>query len=160
MSEASPRSPSLLEEASYLVGNVARIGHRLLEQAFAEHEVRLPHYAVLSTLADFGPMAQHELAERLDGNQSHLVGYVDHLQQRGLVYRGRDQRDRRRQLVALTPGGQALVAPLHELARNVDAQLLQALEPAEQATLTALLGKVLCDEDRRRAHDARPGVQR
>lgn len=47
--------PSLLAPPSYLVGNVARIGHRLLLHALAEHDLRVPHAAILPALCDFGP---------------------------------------------------------------------------------------------------------
>src|ERR687896_887656 len=101
MDAAEIRPPSLLALPSYLAGNVARIGHRRLIEALAERELRLAHYAVLAALSDFGALAQHELADRLDLNRSHLVGYVDHVEQRGLVRRDRDPDDRRRIRVTL-----------------------------------------------------------
>jgi DNA-binding MarR family transcriptional regulator len=48
------------------------------------------HAAILAALSDFGPLAQYELADRLDIQRSHLVGYVDLLEQRELVQRERD----------------------------------------------------------------------
>lgn len=50
--------------------------------------LRLVHAAILAALSDFGPLAQYELADRLDIQPSHLVGYVDLLVQRELVQRG------------------------------------------------------------------------
>lgn len=66
------------------------------------HDLRLPHFALLTGLAEFGPLAQHDLADRLGLNRSHLVGYLDEVERRGLVARERDPEDRRRQRVALT----------------------------------------------------------
>src|SRR5690606_21562255 len=86
-------------------------GSRLIA-VLAEHDLRLQHFAVLMALADFGPLAQHELAERLGLNRSHRVGYLDEIQDRGLVGRRRDPADRRRQHVTLTEDGAALVAKL------------------------------------------------
>jgi DNA-binding MarR family transcriptional regulator len=107
---------SLLALPSYLAGNVARTGHRLLLEALAEHDLRLAHFAVLAALADFGPLAQHELADRLDINRSHLVGHLDHVEQRGLVARDGDPDNRRRQRVALTAAGSALLRDLGPVA--------------------------------------------
>lgn len=141
------RPPSLLALPSYLAGNVARIGHRLLLRALAERDLRLQHAAILAALYDFGPLAQHELADRLDVQQSHLVGCVDLLEQRVLVQRERDHEDRRRQNVALTTAGRALWRRLQRVAERFQAQFLDVLSESERETLLALLYRVL------RAHD-------
>lgn len=150
MAAAEIRPPSLLALPSYLAGNVARIGHRLLLEALAEHELRLAHFAVLAALSDFGPLAQHELADRLDVNRSHLVGYVDHIEQRGLVRRDRDPDDRRRQRVALTPAGRALLRVLQTVAVRSQAEFLEALSESEREALLAMLRRVLRANDEAR----------
>ena len=150
---AEIRPPSLLALPSYLAGNVARIGHRLLLEALAEHDLRLAHFAVLAALSDFGPLAQHELADRLDINRSHLVGYVDEIEQRGLVRRDRDPEDRRRQRVALTAGGRKLLRDLGAVAKRSQADFLSALSGSERETLLALLRKVLDASDEARLAD-------
>ncbi len=50
------RPPTLLALPSYLAGHVARIGHRALVEALKEYDLRLPHFAVLVGLGDFGPL--------------------------------------------------------------------------------------------------------
>lgn len=141
------RPPTLLGLPSYLAGNVARIGHRLLFAALSEHDLRLAHFAVLTALSDFGPLAQHELADRLDLNRSHLVGYVDDIERRGLVRRDRDPEDRRRQRVALTGSGRTLLASLLEFADRSQTEFLQVLSEPERETLISLLGRVLRADD-------------
>jgi DNA-binding MarR family transcriptional regulator len=156
MDAAETRPPSLLALPSYLAGNVARIGHRLLLGALAENELRLAHFAVLVGLSDFGPLAQHELADRLDINRSHLVGYVDHIEQRGLVRRDRDPADRRRQRVALTAAGRALLRDLRPVAERSQAEFLQVLSKSERQTLLVLLRRVLDASDEARLADRGP----
>lgn len=149
MEDTEYRPPTLLALPSYLAGTVARIGHRLLVEALAEHDLRLPHFAVLSALADFGPLAQHELADRLAINRSHLVGYLDVVEQRGFVQRERDLQDRRRQRVALTAAGRAEQRCLGEVAHRSQAEFLQVLSESERQTLIMLLRRVLnADEPR------------
>jgi DNA-binding MarR family transcriptional regulator len=143
------RPPTLLDLPSYLAGAVARVGHRLLVEALGQHDLRLPHFAVLTALSDFGPVAQHELADRLAINRSHLVGYLDDIEQRGLVQRERDPADRRRQHVALTPRGRTQLRRLHKVARHSQAEFLQALSEPERQTLVTLLRRVLSAADRR-----------
>jgi len=118
MEDREMRPPTLLALPSYLAGHVARIGHRGLVAALAEVDLRLPHFAVLTGLSDFGPLAQHALADRLGLNRSHLVGYLDLLERRGFVRRERDPEDRRRQRVALTADGLALVGRLQDVAHR------------------------------------------
>lgn len=145
------RPPSLLALPSYLASHVARIGHEALVSRIAEYDLRLPHFATLTALADFGPLPQHELADRLGLNRSHLVGYLDTVEQRALVRRDRDPEDRRRQVVALTPEGGRLQRELLEVAeRSQDAFLAELSEP-ERATLVKLLGRVLLADDEARA---------
>jgi DNA-binding MarR family transcriptional regulator len=153
------RPPSLLALPSYLAGNVARVGHRLLLDVLAEHDLRLPHTAILAALSDFGPLAQHEIADRLDIQRSHLVGYVDVLEQRGLVQRARDRTDRRRQTVTITRTGRALWERLQRVAQRSQAELLDALSEPERQTVLALLRRVLNAHDAtrmRRLSDAAP----
>src|SRR3954447_1381260 len=122
MDDRLNRPPTLLALPSYVAGNVARIGHRLLFEALTEHDLRLVHFAILTALSDFGPLAQHELADRLNVNRSHLVGYLDEIERRKLVRRDREPGDRRRQQVALTPAGRKLLGPLQDVARRSQAE--------------------------------------
>ncbi|MGW5276253.1 MarR family winged helix-turn-helix transcriptional regulator [Streptomyces sp. NPDC004044] len=145
------RPPSLLALPSYLASHVARIGHDALISGIAEHGLRLPHFAALTALADFGALPQHELADRLGLNRSHLVGYLDTIEKRGLVRRDRDPLDRRRQVVALTAEGRRLQRELRDVAERSQTAFLADLSPAERATLSALLRRVLVADDRARA---------
>ncbi|MET7309781.1 MULTISPECIES: MarR family winged helix-turn-helix transcriptional regulator [unclassified Streptomyces] len=143
MDDAQSRPPSLLALPSYLASHVARIGHLLLVDALAEHDLRLPHFAVLTGLSDFGPLAQHDLADRLGLNRSHLVGYLDTVEERGLIRRERDPDDRRRQRVALTAAGVELQQRLQQLAQDSQRKFLDVLTESERSTLMELLGRVL-----------------
>jgi DNA-binding MarR family transcriptional regulator len=150
MDDFQTRPPSLLALPSYLASHVARIGHRALVEALAEQDLRLPHFAVLTGLSDFGSLAQHELADRLGFNRSHLVGYLDEIERRGLVQRDRDPDDRRRQRVTLTPSGATLVRRLQEVAQRSQREFLQVLSEPERETLIALLHRVLRTDDEAR----------
>lgn len=147
MEHSEPRPPTLLALPSYLAGHVARIGHRKLADALAEHDLRLPHFAVLAGLSDFGPLAQHDLADRLRLRRPHLGGYIDQIERLGLVRRERDPQDRRRQRVALTPAGTRLVRHLTKVAGAAQDDLLVGLSEAERDTLTELLRRVVSADD-------------
>lgn len=150
VSDEDFRPPSLLALPSYVASKVGRIGHDLLFVALADDDLRLSHYAVLLALSDYGPLAQHELADRLELNRSHLVGYVDLLEQRGFVERERDPADRRRQLVALTADGRRAVERFGRVAQRSQAEFLSMLSAREREQLIGLLRRVLLAHDRER----------
>lgn len=145
------RPPSLLALPSYLAGHVARIGHDALVEAVSRHGLRLPHFATLTALADFGPLPQHALADRLGFQRSHLGGYLDTVEERGLVRRTRDPADRRRQVVELTDEGTALQRRLWRVAERSQDSFLRGLTQEERDTLTTLLRRLLEADDRARA---------
>lgn len=150
MKDGATRPPTLLTLPSYLVSHVANIGPRRLLEALTELDLRPPHFAVLTALTDLGPLAQHELADRLGLNRSHLVGYLDDVERQGLVQRARDREDRRRQRVALTPSGRTLQRRLLAVAKRSQAEYLKVLSEPERQTLIALLRRVLVADDEAR----------
>jgi MarR family transcriptional regulator, lower aerobic nicotinate degradation pathway regulator len=151
---AVPRPPSLLEQPSYLASQASKYGRRHLERVLREYGLALTHHAVLSALDDLGPLSQQELADSLDIDKSHLVGPIDHLEERGLVNRSRDASDRRRNQVALTPAGKKLVGELQRAGRRSQRGFLDALSAAEQETLVSLLRRVLAANDAARLAEA------
>lgn len=155
-SEDPIRPPSLLVLPSYVAASLGRIGSHGFSDALAEHGLSLPHNAILTALADFGPLAQHELADRLDIQRSHLVGYLDGLEDRGLAQRTRDAEDRRRQIVTLTKTGRALQRRLQRTAERSQARFLATLSDEEQQTLVTLLNRVLRAHDEARLREPPP----
>lgn len=152
MSEPLLRPPSLLGLASYLAGSVARVGHASLVAALGGHGLRLPQYAVLAALHDFGALAPHELATRLHTDRSHISTYLEALVDRGYVQRIPDPADRRRQTVTLTSHGATAFAELQAAAAASQDGLLDDLSAAEQHTLRTLLTRVITSADAASRH--------
>lgn len=137
------RPPTLRGIPSYLAGNVARAATRRLSRALADDGLRLSHHAVLVALRDLGPLAQYEIADRLDVDRSQVVGFVDRLERNGFVVRSRDAGDRRRMLISITAEGVSAEGRVTDAARSVQSLLFDALSPAEQVQLVGLLQRVL-----------------
>jgi DNA-binding MarR family transcriptional regulator len=142
-SSTSSRAPTLLATPTYVLGKLGSHGQRLTQQAIADQGLLLPHFSVLTTLDDLGPLAQHDLAARLGLNSSHLVGYVDELEHRKALRRERDPEDRRRQMVSLTPTGRRLLARLRTPIDALQQQFLAVLTPHERDVLMDLLLRLL-----------------
>jgi DNA-binding MarR family transcriptional regulator len=150
------RPPSLARRPAYLATQVSKAALRLLTDAFAEHDVRPAHFGVLATLDDLGALCQRDLCDRLDIDKSHMVGFVDDLEGRGLVDRERDDADRRRYRVAISPAGRVLLADLRRVHAASQAPLFGHLSSEQVETLAELLGSVVQRADLLRLGPAEP----
>jgi len=128
---------------SWLVGKVALHAQRLVADALAHSGLRRSHYAVLAALDEQGPLSQAELGRRVWMDRSDLHGIVNDLESEGLVARGRDPRDRRRNLVELTPDGTAALEQLDAEIETAQRALLEPLSAAERRTLRTLLTRLV-----------------
>lgn len=110
----------------------------------AELDLQLPHYAVLACIAEFEPLSQQQVCDRLSMDRADMVGFVDHLERDvDAVVRTRDKADRRQYLLTTTPEGRDLLARADERAGQASAGYFSALTPAEIETMTSLASRVL-----------------
>jgi len=83
--------------------------------------------------------SQSELAREVAMDDSAMVAIIDELEERGLALRSRSATDRRRNSLALTPDGEALMTEMIGCAMGVEGPIRDALSEEELATLIALL---------------------
>jgi DNA-binding MarR family transcriptional regulator len=141
------RTPALVSTPTYLLSKLGTLGQRLTQRAIVDEALLLPHISVLTTLHEFGPLAQNDLAKRIGINTSHLVGYVDDLENRGAVRRERDLSDRRRQIVSMAPAGEGLLRRAQDSIDEVQERLLADLSEQQRTMLMDLLLRVLARAD-------------
>lgn len=124
---------------SWLLSHASAIGSRLVDDALAADGVRRQDYRVLVALDEAGAASQADLGRAVWLDRSDLHGVVTELEGQGFLERERDPADRRRNIVRLTPKGQATLQRLH--ARVDDAQdlLLTPLSAADRNELVRLL---------------------
>jgi DNA-binding MarR family transcriptional regulator len=127
------------ELPSWLVNQVALEANRLL----AEAGVSKQRVAVLSALAERGPSSQAELGRTVWMDRSDMHAVLRALEDEGLVARTQDARDRRRNVVSLTPAGERALADLRKRVNGVQHKLLEPLSAAERRELLRLLHRVL-----------------
>lgn len=111
-------------------------------QSAVRGEATKQELLALGVLGQSGPLRMSDLAERLGIGQSAVTPVVDRLEARGLARRTRSQADRRVWLVELTPEGEEVFAEEDAVYREVAAAMLAPLDPAERATLAALMDKI------------------
>jgi DNA-binding MarR family transcriptional regulator len=118
-------------------------------QAYESSGLSPYDHSVLALLDEDPCETQAMIADALGYDRSHLVGVLDDLEARELIERRRDPADRRRHLVRLTPAGKEAVERLRIVARQVDDEFFEALDPDERAQLTALLTRIAVHHDPR-----------
>jgi DNA-binding MarR family transcriptional regulator len=74
-----------------------------------------------------------------------LTGVLDRMEERGLVRRERDHRDRRIWRIWLTELGQQLQEELPPIAQDIREQAMQGISKAEQERLSQLVDRAIAN---------------
>lgn len=136
--------PRLTRWPVWVLGRVYQDGKKAIGAALAELDLHLPHFAVLACIAEFEPLSQQQVCERLAMDRADMVGFVDHLERDlGAVVRTRDEADRRRYILTTTPAGRELLDRADERAGQATAEHFSVLTPDEVQTMTRLALRVL-----------------
>ena len=99
----------------------------------AADETTLAQYRALVVLASRGPQRVGDLAGVLGVAPSTAGRMSDRLLRKGLIRRHRARQDRRAVQVSITAGGRAVVAEATARRRELIAEILGRVSPAEQA---------------------------
>jgi DNA-binding MarR family transcriptional regulator len=140
LAESFPVGSSL--PAAVLIARIARLVRSRLEAALGPSGLRQRQLVALSYLRDHGPTRQQALAGSLCMDASTLVCLLNELEDRGLVVRRRDDKDRRRGILELTEEGGAMLAEVDAALAEIDAEILYDLDAAERTELVSLLGRL------------------
>src|SRR5450755_496003 len=92
---------------TWLISQTAIHAHRMLTDELATADARGYDYRLLAALQEFGPASQAALGRRTAVDRSDVVATVNALADRGLVKRTPDPIDRRRNVITITPAGEA-----------------------------------------------------
>lgn len=125
----------------YRVANAVRA--RMEREALGESGLSWTSFTALFVLWVWGPQETRHLAEECGVTKGTLTGVLATLESKGLVVRAAHETDGRLVVVRLTPAGRTLIKRLFPQFNAHETQVVEVLSPAEQATLTRLLRKVL-----------------
>ena len=131
--------PSLAIWTGYLLSRSAQRCRVHFDKLVEPLGIHGRHFSILALLGEGTPLAQVEMSDRLGVDRNTIVLLLDDLEERNLVMRRRDPRDRRAHLVTLTNLGQEVLAQSTEFARRTNDEVLAPLSPEERTQLHALL---------------------
>ena len=139
----------LVASSTFLLKRLGFSAKERAMKAYEEEGLHPYHYAILIALDQGSHETQGSIADALGYDRGQLVGLLDELEERGLVERQRDPKDRRRHLVELTPEGKRTRRRLRALASELEDEFLEPLSNAERDKLYALLLKLAAKHEPR-----------
>ncbi|MEV6348136.1 MarR family transcriptional regulator [Actinoplanes sp. NPDC051851] len=113
------------------------------EPALAPFNVDGRELAVLTLLTVIGAVSQQEISRRLGIDRTTIVALTDTMSEKGLLLRLPDPRDRRKNLIELTPAGRDLHARAAPAIDEVEAAFLAPLAAEDRDKLRELLRAVV-----------------
>jgi len=105
-------------------------------------QLRRLDFTILMLVASNPHVTQRQMSLALDVSAPRLTVVCDKLVERELITRTRSESDRRKQYIALTRKGTALVRKAERIADSMESELLGHLTDVERTLLFQLLEKV------------------
>lgn len=103
------------------------------------HGLSMWGYVVLLALDGEPVRSQSALAEAIHADKTRIIGVLDDLQERALIERTPDPRDRRVRLLSITPEGRRLRNAAQRGIQRSEERLLARLTPQERNTFLKVL---------------------
>ncbi len=119
--------------------------NRALRDELSRDGVTFSQYQHLWQLWIEDHLAQVELSRRIGIEESSSTAAIDQLEQKGLIRRSRDPKDRRRIIVALTAAGKKLEGPLNECAITINRRARLNIPAHEMFNLFDTVRKIIAN---------------
>jgi DNA-binding MarR family transcriptional regulator len=132
-----------LNEGAAAIRAAARKLAWLVETAGAGSSLSAAEFDILQEIFDHGPLDVGDLRARVGSPKQSLARNLNQLEQRKLVTRETDARDRRRRLVTLTPEGHAFSRDATERRRAALRQAFLSSGPDAVAGARRVLAEIL-----------------
>ncbi len=113
-----------------------------MHKHLSDHKLTISQFGVLETLHSLGPLCQKDLGVKILKTGGNITMVVDNLEKRKLVERVRDERDRRKFSIRLTPEGYAVIDRILPVHADIAEQVFSGLSSEEQEDLGRLLERL------------------
>jgi len=108
-----------------------------------QYQITGPQLACLLAIKEYCPLTNANLAKRVYLSPSTVVGIIDRLEEKQLVARQRDSKDRRQVYISITAAGRQLVDAAPSLLQDTLSSALVELPEIEQVSITLALEKLV-----------------
>jgi DNA-binding MarR family transcriptional regulator len=119
------------------------VSNKKLQDDLERLDLTSPQFYVLATIGYAGGLPFGEIGEKMMVTVSNLTGIVDRLEEKRLVVRERDARDRRVVRVTLTDKGMKVYKNTIPLFEKSISQFFSPLNKTQQKELAGLLRKLI-----------------
>ncbi len=127
---------------NFILTKAQRHVNQLFKAELASFGVTPGQYAVLKCLWDENAQTARKIAERLCLDSSTVTGILDRMEQKGLIEKLSDPKDRRALQVVLTDAGRRLEIPVSQAIIDANRKALIDLDAAKGAELKLLLDQI------------------
>ena len=138
----SGEAPAVVGRTAFLLTQVGTHAARRFAERVNELDLAPAHAGILRLVGHSRGLNQRQVADQLGLPASRLVGFVDDLEQLGLLTRERNPADRRNHALELTAKGQTVLTQVGGIAQQHGLELLDALTDDERRELHDLLERV------------------
>jgi DNA-binding MarR family transcriptional regulator len=136
------RDTELAQEIQFLTARLAARGNNHANELLAELDLNVRQFSVLALAASDLKPTQREMSAYVALDPSQIVALVDALEDRNLVKRETDSRDRRSKNIVATDKGKKLYREASAITARAEDEVLDGLSTAERDQLRELLLKV------------------
>lgn len=140
-------APSADSEITWLLHRAAQRMRNVTGEQAETHGLNLRDYIVLSALHKTPDLTQVELARALGLDKTTLMSQLDRLEQRGLIIRRLDARDRRARIPDITKSGSALRAKVASACDRAEAEALHDFNAKQVELLRHVLFEIIGDSE-------------
>jgi DNA-binding MarR family transcriptional regulator len=136
-------APSTL---AFLLSQVGIHASRRFAERISEAGLNPPLFRVLNLVDAAEGRSQQAIGAAIEVPAPRMVALVDELEERGLVERRPDPKDRRVRALYLTRKGRAALARGREIARRHEEELTRGMAVADRERLVGLLQKIVDEQ--------------
>ncbi|NEQ22268.1 MAG: MarR family transcriptional regulator [Microcoleus sp. SIO2G3] len=129
----------------YRIKLLSQILGRTFQERLEPFGLTTFHWVVLCCLWEEDGLATSTIGERLQQVGGTLTGVLDRMEERGLVRRERDTRDRRIWRIWLTEAGKQLETVLPPIAAEIREQAMVGFSVAEREMLSQLIDQAIAN---------------
>ncbi|WP_029009254.1 MarR family winged helix-turn-helix transcriptional regulator [Azospirillum halopraeferens] len=127
----------------HLIRRAQQISVSIFLDECREYDITPMQYAVLAVLRSTPDLDQISLAHRAALDRSTIGGLAERLEEKGWLRRVPGVEDRRQKLLSLTEEGLRVLEAVEPAVERSQARILAPLTPEERAIFTALLERIV-----------------